>query len=170
MLAFTAVLAFLTAVAIAAPSRNPINELKLRRSDGSVRDLLERAGPSGSVNSPSGGTGYINYNYNGYATEWIYIDYSAVRDQSSGTDTIGIDLYLETVDGSPLGFDGTITNGFMAPTPVSDTVIGWFLFPKNACGTFRLVFIEHQIYQTTQVIQFRSAAPTITITCEPYTG
>jgi len=151
---------------VAAPAESPVNELMLRRADGTMHDLIKRDGPSGSVNSPGGGEAYTNYNYNGYATEWIYINYSTVF--SDGTSTIGIDLCLETLDGSPLGFDGTITNGFMAPTPVSNPVIGWFLFPYNACGTFRLVFIEHQVYETTQIIQFRSAAPTITITCEPY--
>jgi len=69
-----------------------------------------------------------------------------------------------------LTYGTQIANGFMAPTPVSETVVGWFLFPHDACGTFRLVFMEHQIFQSSSVIIFETAQPTITITCEPYTG
>jgi len=170
MFALPAFLALFATLAFAAPAESPLKELKLKRGDGTVHDLLERAGPSGVVIQPPGGEAYTNWNQNGYATEWIYINYQTVQESGTNTNTIGIDLYLETLDGSPLGFDGTITNGFMAPDPNTDNIIGWFLFPRYACGTFRLVFTEHQIYERYNVINFRAAAPTISITCQPYTG
>jgi len=78
------------------------------------------------------------------------------------TTTIGISLFLEDLDGSPLEFDGTITHGF---TTFGTDITGWFLYPDNVCGTFCLVFIEHQIYEGEEVIPFRAAAPTISISC-----
>jgi len=86
-------------------------------------------------------------------TNWNYVSYNTLMEGQ--TATIGISLYLENLDGSPLDFDGTvglsgrtdralaneknqITNGFMAPESIGgDDIIGWFLFPDNACGTFR---------------------------------
>jgi len=171
MLSITVLLTLLATLCVATPVTSPLKELKLRSADGSVRDLLARDDPIGSVIQPSNNTAYTNFNYNGDATEWIYVEYTTVMEsQTTGTSTIGIDLYLESLDGSTLSFDGTITNGFMAPTPVTDTIVGWFLFPHNACGTFRLVFVEHQIFESTSVIIFETAQPTITITCQPFTG
>jgi len=57
-----AILLLLAATYNAASARNPLNELKMRRSDGTIHDPLERAGPSGSVVDPPGGQTYRNYN------------------------------------------------------------------------------------------------------------
>ncbi|KZT54978.1 hypothetical protein CALCODRAFT_485122 [Calocera cornea HHB12733] len=124
---------------------------------------LKRAGPSGSVVAPAGGTQVLNLG----GTGSIYVEYQGVQgttDDGNTYQTIGIDVSLH--DPSGFSTDATLAQGFK-PNPTSGVHIsGYFAPPLGACGTFNLVITEHQLTNQ-HVITFQAAAPEITIQCGP---
>jgi len=130
--------------------------------------LTARAGPSGYVIYPPGGTNfdiiggelptggitYINIQYQGVST--------TVGDQ--GYTTVGVDIYLQ----DPNGVQADLPLASNFGNPDGGVIEGNFVPPGETCGTYNLVFIEHQnLGINGQTIDFQSAAPSINIYCSP---
>ncbi|EJU01479.1 hypothetical protein DACRYDRAFT_100394 [Dacryopinax primogenitus] len=127
-------------------------------------ELEARVGPSGSVIFPPGNTKFVNLG----GTGDLHIQYQRVNQTLSGNRgpawTVGVDLFLEDPTGRQASFP--ICSDLRA-NPINAAVIdAHFVPPVGACGTYNLVFQEHQFYLG-QVISFRAAAPYVSITCGP---
>ncbi|KZT54977.1 hypothetical protein CALCODRAFT_510400 [Calocera cornea HHB12733] len=125
---------------------------------------IARAGPSGSVIYPPGNTNFLNLG----GTGDLHIQYQRVDETLPNNQgpawTVGIDLALE----DPTGQQATLPIAYgLRANPVSAEVIdAHFVPPQGACGNYNLVVTEHQYYLG-QVISFRAAAPSVSVTCGP---
>jgi len=133
------------------------------------QELASRAGVSGYVIYPPGGTTYDSFggaesNNGAGGQSFLHIQYEGVNQETPYTGTIGVDIYLE--DPTGVQDDQYLTYDFGNP---SGTLIdGYFSPPSGACGAYNLVFIEHQtLGNYGDIIKFRAAAPSINILCLP---
>ncbi|KAL8278275.1 hypothetical protein RQP46_009307 [Phenoliferia psychrophenolica] len=144
---------------LAAPA--PAAEVLIK---GSHSDLVKRAGPSGSLGEPSGGTVLQNANQLGKfkLAYWPIGTHANPDYPNHEAQTTGIDVILESAGTS--GPTRTIATGLSYDYfPNSESIEVW-LNLYNSCGTYRLVVNEHQLYKGAHII-FRSAAPLITVQC-----
>ncbi|KZO92446.1 hypothetical protein CALVIDRAFT_567319 [Calocera viscosa TUFC12733] len=161
MLSFTtAITAILTVTAaVALPHREARNE----------NALASRAGPSGYVVYPPGGTSFESMggaeSDNGAGgISFIHIQYQGIDVNSPYTQTIGVDVYLQ--DPTGVQPDQYLTYDFGNPNSL--LIDGYFSPPSGACGDYNLVFVEHQnLGNFGDIIKFQAAAPAITIVCTP---
>ncbi|KZT52290.1 hypothetical protein CALCODRAFT_93477 [Calocera cornea HHB12733] len=131
--------------------------------------VVSRAGASGYVVYPPGGTSFENMggaeDDNGAGgISFIHIQYQGIDQNDPFTQTIGVDIYLEDPTGKQA--DQYLTYDFGNPNNL--LIDGYFSPPSGACGDYNLVFIEHQnLGNFGDIIKFRAAAPAITLVCLP---
>ncbi|KZO92447.1 hypothetical protein CALVIDRAFT_567320 [Calocera viscosa TUFC12733] len=129
-------------------------------------EVAPRAGPSGYVVYPPGGTTFDSYGgaESSGGESYIHVQYEGVYQNSPYTATIGVDIFLE----DPTGVQPDQYLAYNFGTPTIGLIDGYFSPPAGACGDYRLVFEEHQnLGNYGDIIKFRAAAPSITLLCLP---
>ncbi|KAM0753179.1 hypothetical protein T439DRAFT_323813 [Meredithblackwellia eburnea MCA 4105] len=122
--------------------------------------LEARAGPSGYLNFPPGGTHFQIDLHGNLHLSYHQVSYVDTVDPINSAQTMSIDVNLEALDS--FNKDATLVTGLSVNSNTSD-INGWFV-PQVSCGNYRLAIYEWQLYGY-NIIRFRSAAPTITIDC-----
>ncbi|KAL7009330.1 hypothetical protein EMMF5_000960 [Cystobasidiomycetes sp. EMM_F5] len=119
----------------------------------------ERAGPSGHLSSPAGGT-TIQTTDTGNGGIWM--EYIGVNQNYGNTYalTYSVAAFLVSPNGQEQYF---LTNG-EAVNPKTGKINAFLKTPRGACGDFDFVIVETQYYRG-QVIDFKSQAPRLHINC-----
>jgi len=119
-------------------------------------------GPSGVLNFPWGNAAFNNNN--GIGT--ICVNYTTVT-WSQGAQTVAIDLALQGLPADKTAPYFQLATGYIGAaydSATNGTITGAFTPPAAACGWFELIVNEQQYYQG-NLINFRSAAPSIYVDC-----
>lgn len=156
----------------------PIQAVSPQQRDSKMANTVKRAGPSGQLVIPPGNTQYgqggvlqVSYEPVTFNGQTFGIDATLVG--PAGNFTVSARARskhcrprrppVSCLNNDSHVFPFQLVNGLFKPEEQKN-IEASFVLPQEACGDFRVVVVEHQIYQYS-AIEFQSAAPAVHVHC-----